>query len=144
MKHVWTILCEKSIIDSQTNLLSLLNCVEEINLAMKESKFQENNNRLIPVNLELISLWSIDDYTKENINEIKIELKNPQNIIIGNENLLLKAKKGKKRLRNKININEIPVNKEGRYIFKILQKRNNKYITVSEIPLDITILFSKD
>jgi len=43
MKNVWSIICERSSIDSQTNVLSLFNCIEEMNIEIDKTKMSQND-----------------------------------------------------------------------------------------------------
>jgi len=141
MKNVWSIICEKSSVDAQTNLLSLFNCIEEMKLEIDKTKMAENNKVVIPVNLQLISFWTIDDYTKEHSSEIKIELVDPKGKILNEFKNTLKSNKGNKRLRSITNLQGVPVTESGKYYYRTSQKIGNKFEIVSEVPLDISISY---
>ncbi len=141
MKNVWSIICNNSSIDSQTNLLSLFNCIEEMKLEIDKSKMPKSDKIIIPVNLQLISFWTIDDFLKENTSDIKLELIDPTGKILNEFFNTLKSKKGDKRLRSITNIQGIQITESGRYFYRILQKKKNKFEMVSETPLDIDISF---
>ena len=100
MKNVWSIICEKSSIDSKTNLLSLFNCVEEIKLEIDKDKIPKTEKLIIPVNFQLISLWAIENTEKESILEIKVEIIDPKGKILNEFLNTLKSKKEDKRLRS--------------------------------------------
>jgi len=141
MKNVWSIICNNSSIDSQTNLLSLFNCVEEMKLEIDKSKMPKSDKIVIPVNLQLISLWIVDDFLKENTTDIKLELIDPMGKVLNEFFNTLKSRKGDKRLRNITNIQGIQITESGRYYYRISQKKGNKFEIVSETPLDINISF---
>ncbi len=98
---------------------------------------------VIPVNLQLISLWTIDDFSKENSSDIKIELIDPTGKVLNEFLNTLKSKKKEKRLRSITNIQGIQITEGGRYYYRISQKKGNKFETVSETPLDINLLYKK-
>jgi len=141
MKHVWSIICEKSSVDSKTNLLSLFNCIEEVRLEIDKSKMPKNNELIIPASLQLISLWLIEDNAKENSLETKIEFVDPRGKILNEFTHILKAKKGEKRLRSIANISGIPISVGGRYYYKVSQKKNNKFEIVFELSLDVDLSY---
>ncbi len=141
MKNIWSIICERSSIDSQTNLLSLFNCIEEVKLEIDKTKMPKSDKLVIPVNFQLISLWVIEDYTKENTSEIKIEFIDPRGKVLNEFLNTLKAKKGEKRLRSIINIQGVQITEGGRYYYRISQKKNKKFEVASESPLDINLLY---
>ena len=141
MKHVWSIICNNSSIDSQTNLLSLFNCIEEMKLEIDKSKMSKSDKVTIPANLQLVSFWLIDDFSKENTSDIKLELIDPTGKILNEFFNTLKSKKGVKRLRSITNIKGIQITESGRYYYRISQKKGNKFEVVSETPLDINLLY---
>lgn len=141
MKNIWSIICEKSSIDAQTNLLSLFNCVEEIQLTIDKEKMPKSDKLVIPFSLKIISFWTIEDSSKDNLAEIKIDLMDPKGKILNEFPVTLKAKKGEKRLRSITNIQGIQITEGGRYCYKILQKKGTKFEVASETPLDINLSY---
>lgn len=141
MKNIWSIICEKSSIDAQTNLLSLFNCVEEVQLMIDKDKMPKSDKLVIPFNLQLISFWAIEDSSKDNLAEIKIDLVDPKGKILNEFSVTLKAKKGEKRLRSITNMQGIQITEGGRYCYRILQKKGIKFEVASETPLDINLSY---
>lgn len=141
MKNVWSIICNNSSIDSQTNLLSLFNCIEEMKLEIDKSKMPKSDKLVIPANLQLVSLWIVDDFSKENTIDIKLELIDPMGKVLNEFFNTLKSRNGDKRLRSITNIQGIQITESGRYYYRISQKKGNKFEMVSETPLDINISF---
>ncbi|MDA3803112.1 MAG: hypothetical protein PF488_04470 [Patescibacteria group bacterium] len=123
--------------------MSLFNCIEEIKLEIDKDKMPKSEKLVIPVNLQLISLWTIDDFSKENSSDIKIELIDPTGKVLNEFLNTLKSKKKEKRLRSITNIQGIQITEGGRYYYRISQKKGNKFETVSETPLDINLLYKK-
>ncbi len=141
MKNIWSIICEKSSIDSQTNLLSLFNCIEEVKLVIDKTKIPKGDKLVIPTNLQLISFWIIENFTKANLTEIKVEFIDPKGKKLNEFVNILKTKKGEKRLRSVTNIQGLPITESGRYYYKISQKKGNKFEVVSELPIDIVLSY---
>lgn len=143
MKNIWSIICNSSSIDSQTKSLSLFNCVEEIKVEIDESKISKNDKLLIPVNLQFVSFWIVDDFSKENTVNIRLELIDPVAKVLSEFSNSLKSKKGEKRLRSITNIQGMQITESGRYYYRMSQEKGNKFEIVSEIPLDINISFKR-
>ncbi|MBU3922692.1 hypothetical protein KJ684_00435 [Patescibacteria group bacterium] len=141
MKHVWSILCEKTIIDIDTNSLNIHNCFDELNINIGKKERNNNKKILIPVNFEIIHLLFDKKINQIRNPEIKIELYDPENKNIGNFSELVTFPKQKRRLRIRTKMNNLPITVEGTYNFLIKLKENKekKYKKVSEIPLDIKI-----
>jgi hypothetical protein len=141
MKNIWSIICEKSSIDAQTNLLSLFNCIEEVQLMIDKEKMPKSDKLVIPFNLQLISFWTIEDDTKDNSVETKIDLVDPKGKILNEFPVTLKAKKGEKRLRSVTNMQGMQITEGGRYCYRILQKKGAKFEVASETPLDVNLSY---
>ncbi len=60
MKHIWTVLCQNSSVDSSTNLLSIFNCLDELTVEIDRSKAPKIDELIIPFGAQLISLWAIE------------------------------------------------------------------------------------
>lgn len=145
MKHIWSILCQKSSVDIESNLLSLFNCAEEINLIINQSKTLKDGVQAIKIELELVSFWITEGVNKneDDILEIKIELLDPDKKILSSSKNKLNIKKGIQRFRNRIKIEGLYVSKEGRYTFNVWAKSGGKkeHKLVAELPLDIKIAY---
>jgi len=110
-------------------------------LEIDKSKMSKSDKVTIPANLQLVSFWLIDDFSKENTSDIKLELIDPTGKILNEFFNTLKSKKGVKRLRSITNIKGIQITESGRYYYRISQKKGNKFEVVSETPLDINLLY---
>jgi hypothetical protein len=141
MKHIWTVLCQKSVIDNETNLISLIDCLEELNLTMDMDKEPGNTSEkiVIPLNFQVASFWLIEDKNLKKL-EIKIELNDPENNKINEINNVFELKEDYLRYRTRINVQGMPITKSGRYLFKIYQiEQGGISKCVSEVPLDVKI-----
>ena len=143
MKHIWSILCQKSSIDVETNLLSLFECVEELSLVINQDKVSKTNKQIVPLQFQIVSFWTIEDTKEDDILEVKISLLDPDKKLLSNFENKFNIKKGILRFRNRINIKGLPITQEGRYIFKISQrtKDEKEYKEIAELPLDIKITY---
>jgi hypothetical protein len=143
MKHVWSILCQRSSIDFETNSLSLFDCLEEMNVVINKTELVKNDKIIIPVEFQLVSFWSIEDSEKDNILKIKGELVDSKNKILNSFENSFNIKKGIKRFRNRTNVKGLPITEEGRYYIKVWQwaEKISKFEVVSELPLDVKISY---
>lgn len=141
MKHIWTILCQSSSVDVDTNILSLFNCIEELNLTIDKTQLIDKEKLVIPVGFQMVSFWVIKDSGRDNILEIKGEIIDPNGKSLNKFDNKFNIKKGALRFRNRINIQGLPVTKEGRYMIRIMQKmeKNKDFEVVTELPLDVKI-----
>ena len=142
MKHVWSILCEKSSIDNESNLLSLFSCLEEISVVIDKDKMPEKGKKmLIPANFQLVSYYTVDNTEQENKLETKVELVSPDGETLNQFNNTFTVKPGVSRFRNRANISGVPVYGEGRYFIKIYQQVEGDLKLRAELPIDIKISY---
>lgn len=141
MKHIWSVICEKSSIDFETNLLSMFNCIEEIKLVIDNTKIPKNEKLVFPAEFQIVSFWSIKDSSQNISVEIKGELVDPKGAILNEFKNTLEIKSGIKRFRNRTNIQGMPITESGRYYFKIFQKNEDKFEVVAELPLDVDLSY---
>ena len=140
MKHIWTILCQKSSIDIENNLLSIFNCVEELNLIVDRSKLP-SGQLVVPADFQLISYWSIDNAKKGNTLEVKYQFIDPKGDVLNEYADNFEIKKDFLRFRNRTNIHGLAITEAGRYVIKVLQKKEGKksFDAVMELPLDVNV-----
>src|SRR4030042_331045 len=55
--HIWTVVCSKSIIDHQSNNITLFNVLEQISVTLPVEKGKEKHI-LIPLSFEVVSFWT--------------------------------------------------------------------------------------
>ena len=142
MKHIWSVLCEKSAIDFENNLVSMFNCVEELSLVLDKASLSAPD-LIIPAQLQLISFWTIDQPDKDNKLEFRGEIIDPSGQSLQTFNNAFKIAKGVKRFRNRTNIQGLPIKGEGRYYFRLAHKEEGQkdFSVISELPLDIKISY---
>lgn len=143
MKHIWTILCQNSSVDSNTNLLSIFNCLEKLTLTIDKNKAPKTEELVISLGAQLISFWAIENQNKDNVLEVRVEMLDPNGKSLNKSDQKIDVKKGTERFRNIMNIQQIKITKEGRYTVRMQQKkeRGGDFNVVAELPLDIKIIY---
>lgn len=142
MKHVWSVLCQKSSIDFENNLVSLFECIEEVNLVFNNTKNATDEKIVIPVDWQLVSYWTVDENEKEKFLNLKIEFIDPSGNCLNNHEYKMDIKEGMKRLRGRMTINGFQVTKSGRYLCRISRMIENNFLLLSELPVDININYN--
>lgn len=139
MKHIWSIVCKSSSIDFESNLLSIFDCVEEIGMSIDKESISGNKKLLIPVEFDIISLWSVEDVSNGERENIRWEVVSPSGQVLSELRREIKSSKNSKRLRNRIAVSGLPVTESGRYYMRLSILGGEKYKTLSEIPIEINI-----
>lgn len=141
IKHIWSVLCQKSSVDQQSNNVSLFDVFEALEVGINPTTNIEppdNPEFNIPIQYQVVTLWTITD-AKNNEGEIRVTLINPD----GKEKILVKSDlkfpSGKRRMRSINQIQGLPVNKSGDYHFIVELKQEEKFQKVSDIPLEVKL-----
>lgn len=142
MKNIWSVLCTRSVIDQRTNSLSLYDCVDEMTIGFTNPEDIKTEVKNIPANFDLVSLWHDDDAKKERNFKYQVEIVDPKNKKIGELVYEAKFEKTKKRLRTITQINGLSITVEGEYVFKTKYKSGEKFVLVSEIPVDVRFVLN--
>jgi len=142
--HRWSIPCEKNIIDSKTNNITLVNVLEEMEFVFQKNKLTEkekNGEVVLPITLDIVSLWD-NDIKKKGELDFDISIFSPTNIKLWNHVPEKNQQEEKPRLRTLITLNGIKASWEsGQYKIAIGHRENEKekYKVVAEIPMVIKI-----
>lgn len=146
INHLWSILSESVSVDQTTNILSLFNTVEEINVfqAQIAGLPTENGLTTIPTRLVLSTLWKNDALNQApEEQEVKITLHSPDNKKLQEIGYKFRFQNGKPRMRAMINIPALTIEKKtGEYtlVIELREVNNGKYYRVGQIPLQITLI----
>lgn len=140
MKNIWTIVCRKSTIEEGTNLISLLDSLEQLDVQLKPNA-PKNEVFNIPIENEVVSFWYRDDKTKTEKYSIKIELVDPNNKILNTflNNIEFPEKIG--RMRTRIKSSAVPITVSGIYLYKTYFKKieEKNYKEASAVPMEVVI-----
>ena len=139
IKHIWTVICSQVVIDQDTNNISLFNILEEVGIPQEVVK--ENN--IIPIVLEIVSLWVRSDLAEPSKGSARISL-------IAPDGELLKTVESEvdltdhERLRARGCFQGLPFKGEGVYDFKVSLKNNHDWAEVATIPVKIRFMDQND
>jgi len=132
--HVWTVLCSMVSTAKETNNVSLLNVVEQINLGAQPSE----EDSAIRLDLVLISLWARADPDEPAVGQALFEILDPsgEQLIAVPGTLDLKRFE---RLRTPVGIEGIKFRGFGRYRFKVHYRNSEEeaWQLVASVPLRI-------
>lgn len=132
IEHIWSVLCSRSVIDSETNNVSIQNVIEQIII-----NGEPTENGFLPIPLELITLWGREkvDETSEGTERVTFISPNGKSEIISETIIdLTKVERHRQRIR----FPGLPVSEAGKHYFKVETKNdNNEWEQVAAIPLKI-------
>lgn len=144
IRHIWTALCRESIIDQDTNNISLLNIFERLEVGVNDldRKIQNKEKIGVPINFEIISLWRRNSQQKDALGDVDIEVLRPDGEVSKKFSYKLEIKDPLVRMRSRFRINGFEVTTSGDYIFrvKIKEDGDKEFKTTAEVPLEVHII----
>lgn len=140
IKHIWSVLCQESIINQDNNMISLNNIIEEINLKQNKNKISKNSTKvLVPINHEIVSFLSKSDKNKQAKIQLKLTLLDPKMDKLEEKKFDVIIPVSKDKMRTRIKFASIPITTEGNYVYLVNIKQNKEFETVAQIPLEVKI-----
>lgn len=143
MRHIWSVLSDKSLINEDSGQISMIDCLEVINLPEEMAREIEGKKVNIPIKLEILSLWVDENNNVDSDRKIdvKIDYIDPKGNEMGSLPQTFELHKGFKRIRSRIKVIGLAVNGLGDYLFRVSFKDNKDkdYLVASEIPLTIQV-----
>ncbi len=131
--HVWTVLCSRSVIDSERNNISLLDVIEQINVV---GPAPPPGNVLLQS--ELVSLWARSDPKTPANSEGRIRLIGPDGKQL-TQSLFPVNLTAFERLRTRATISVIPILSSGRYWIAVDLRENGEdaWKEVARVPVNV-------
>jgi hypothetical protein len=139
IEHIWTVLCSQSVVDKDTNNISLFNVMEQ--LVITGPPVPEGQVGLIPLNLEVVSLWNRANETQPNRGQVHLRLIDPSGNSLGIEIEYMADVSIHTRARTIAKIAGLSFRGPGVYQFcvQFLPEGETVWKDIVRIPLQITL-----
>lgn len=141
MKVIWAVLCERVVIDRETNNLSLFNVVEEVQVPAQQprSVAEALDESVIPTSYELVVLWGRSELElpEKGFGRVRILLPGDKDFLTQEYEVDLTTFL---RLRSRLRLPGLPAGGEGVYLFKVDGKSSGQEWTeMFELPLRVVL-----
>jgi len=138
MRHIWSVACLRSIVDKETNSISLIDSLEEITVQVPAD--QEGQSFRFPGPIEIVSYFERSDQQAPEEGFGIIEYLNPNNDVLRSLNFNISLNDFI-RTRHRAKVAGFDIPGEGRYSFRVGIRSNEaeEWETVSTIPLTVTV-----
>ncbi|MFH1652458.1 MAG: hypothetical protein ABIE74_00215 [Pseudomonadota bacterium] len=138
IEHAWTTVCQKSIIDKDSNNISL-DILEQLSIQMPSIP-ADAKGIIFPIQIEIVSLWYKGLNTKGKKYSARLKIKSPSDDIISKKDMEVDLT-NTQRYRTRIKLNGLPIKKQssGYFYFITEVKLNNKWKEVSKIPVEVRL-----
>jgi hypothetical protein len=140
-RHVWSLLCEKTVIEAGTQALSILNVYEEVQAkVMVPDGTVVADDPLVPLPLTIVSAWERSNLNVEEEREsVRVRIVDPHGKELGTHEQVFSMKGAHLRARVILSIAGLPVRVSGRYIFEILGRKGRRWNIEATVPLVVNI-----
>jgi hypothetical protein len=142
MKNILSVLCLRSIIDQETNNISLIDCLEQLNIQINEGD-KNIKDKVFPIAFDFVSIFIDENVKEERRFDFILETVDGKGEKLGEIKGQIIMKEGIKRMRHRIKMQGLKVADSGTYVFKIKYKKTGeeKFKELAEIPLDVNISY---
>lgn len=133
INHVWSVLCETSILDQDSKLLSLINVLEQLNIPETSSPDHE-----LPVVVNLVSTWIRTDLNVPSQGQSRINFVSPSGTVLQSLNNEVDLTKYE-RLRARGQFRGLKLPEEGQYYFDVEFREDDQHnwLKVASVPLKV-------
>ena len=147
MKHIWSVLCQRSIIDRSSNTVSLIDVLEQLNINVSPEQVAKKSDEgiVIQINFDIVSFWTKDSNETKPANfEVVVEFNDPDGKKLRSFNKSVEVAENYQRIRTQIRVPNLQVFQAGTHSIRIRikegeQKRESQ--VVAELPLEIKFAF---
>jgi hypothetical protein len=149
IKHIWSVLCRRSVIDGQSNNLSLFDVFEQIGINidqpandLKNGEFLDNLPRVLPYEYSLVTFWTREEADNGTLKmDIKLEIVDPKGAVIKDQVFETEIPEGNRRMRHLTKLTHLFLTSSGVYCFKIMYRSTGakEYTLAAELPLEVKI-----
>ena len=140
-EHLWTVLCQKAVIDQTSNAVSLVEVVEELAI----SPLAEDKSVSIPVSFDLVTLTIRSEPEKPESLAGRMALETPKGAKLAGGQFEIDLTKTL-RHRSKMHMTTLPLVGAGTYylIIEYNDEKKGGWRVVSRLPLEINPISKED
>lgn len=137
IEHVWTVICRQSVIDRDSNNVSLFDILEQITI---HGEPPGDDAAVAPVEMEVMTLWSRSDYGVPARGAQRLTLLSPSGEALASGKQEVDLSKHR-RFRSRTRFRGLPVKGPGRYIFRVEQMEEDEaeWQHVTDVPLELVL-----
>ncbi|MBL6960578.1 MAG: hypothetical protein ISR59_05675 [Anaerolineales bacterium] len=134
IKHIWSVVCQGSIEDKSTNLLSIINILEELTIEGDPS-----SDKILPLPIQVVTLWTRTNSDIPAQAESRYTFVSPSKTILKEQPLKINLSKYQ-RLRARVNFSMLNFTEgSGIYTFCVEYRGNQteEWTEKASIPIDV-------
>ena len=138
-EHAWSLLCSRTIIDKETNQVSIIDVVEGITVGL-EAPLSTLDKPRIPLHFELVTLWNRSEPDTPEKAVGKYKLTGPKGEALTDQEIEIDLSQFK-RFRSTLKAESLPLPSAGTFLFTVLLRGEDgdSWQKVGHAPLEVTI-----
>lgn len=140
LNNIWALLSRRSVIDKESNNISIYDVLEQLEIGVKITKQEETPQEIkIPIEYEVVCLWKRESKENKLTADLIIEIINPKGKTIKEIPQTIEVPAGMRRLRSVMRIMGFVASIPGDYLYRIKVKEEGQkeFRTAAEIPLEV-------
>lgn len=141
MKHLWSILCRHGVVDKDSNVLTLVDVLEEVSVQFHGATPDPVGSHVLQIQMELVTLWSKEELDRSKTNRFRVVLEtpgDPQPTV--RPECTVKFSDDKLRVRSIAKTTALLWRGVGTYTFFVqVLGAKGKWKTVAELPFEVRI-----
>src|SRR6266478_3361765 len=140
-RHLWSLLCEKTVIEAGTQSLSIINVYEDIQakVVVPDGAIIPEDPK-VPLALTVVSVWERSNLNVEEEKEsFRIRIVDPNGKELGINEQVFSMTGPHFRARAILNIPGMPVSVSGRYLFEVQGRKGKRWNVETQLPLTVNI-----
>ena len=142
--HIWSVLCRTSIVNAQTNSITLSDVMEfiAINAVVDPATDLEKTDTFsFPIDYEVTALLARDDASHAEAAELLIKQNDPKHKLLMETTQAFTMPIGMSRIRLRLQIHGVTVSTTGKYNFEIGLKQPGQAhaALVASVPLEVQL-----
>lgn len=142
MKHIWSVLCRQSIIDSRGNNISLIEVAEKISFK-GPPEFPSGEKIALPLSMELVTLWTRNDPEVPETGRARLLIFSPSSELLneGGFEYEVNLQGDYLRSRSMAQLEALPFVESGIYwyIVENYDEQNQEWREEASVPLELVL-----
>jgi hypothetical protein len=155
-RHVWTVLCERSLTDPDGGAISLLGVIEKITVheqpdqverQIRQAQEEDRLGVVFPMRMQLITWWVRSDYSKPETTTTRVSFVNPSGRMLLEQEVSIDLLDNTGR-RMTLRFDVFPLTMFGLHWFVVEQKRRpakpkeSRWAVMAKFPVEVELASS--
>jgi hypothetical protein len=135
MEHVWTVFCRRTLIDADTNQISIIDSIDDMSIVIQAGA------KRLDIECVIASLWGRSDMRQPEKGRFRMRLRTPSGKLAVDPKMYPLDLEDARWLRTRIQLYGLPIDGPGRYLFLTeLEVEDGDWKTVAQTPYEVEIM----